>query len=115
MAANGIEALNALDRRSYDAVLMDCHMPEMDGFQATEEIRRREGGRQHLPIIAMTVDAPEEALQKCIAAGMDDYLSKPLNADRLGVVLQRWLGAAQPVAITKPIDDGNPGQQEVRL
>ena len=102
VAANGIEALEALGRRSYDAVLMDCHMPDMDGFQATEEIRRREGARQHLPIIAMTADAPEQGREKCIAAGMDDFMSKPLNPDQLEVILQHWLGAAVPISAARP-------------
>ena len=75
----------------------------------SDEIRRREGGWQHTPIIAMTAGAPQEGREKCIAAGMDDYLSKPLSPDRLEVILQRWLGAARPLAATEPIDDGIPG------
>lgn len=104
-----------MDRRSYDAVLMDCHMPELDGFQATEEILRHEGGRQHLPIIAMTADAPEEGRETCIAAGMDDSLSKPLNADRLEKMLQRWLGPSHPLNAAAQIDDGLPGGRRLRL
>jgi CheY-like chemotaxis protein len=111
MVANGIEALEALDRRTYDAVLMDCHMPQMDGFQATEEIRRREAGRRHVPIIAMTAGAPSEGRQSCIAAGMDDYLQKPVKADQLESMLHRWLGGS-PTDAAPDQPAGGPGRVE---
>ncbi|MEX0789838.1 MAG: PAS domain S-box protein [Actinomycetota bacterium] len=91
VASNGLEALEALTGSSYDAILMDCHMPGMDGFQATEELRRREGALVHTPIIAMTASALEEDRQKCLAAGMDDYLAKPIRDGELEAVLGRWI------------------------
>ena len=89
-AANGVEALAALTRGPVDLVLMDCEMPEMDGFATTREIRRREGGRLHTPIIAMTANAMDSDRQRCLDAGMDDYLSKPVRAPLLRAALERW-------------------------
>lgn len=89
--SDGIEAVLALDRAGYDLVLMDCQMPEMDGFEATREIRTREEGRRHVPIIALTANANNAARAECIAAGMDDYLTKPVVDSELQRVLQQWL------------------------
>jgi two-component system sensor histidine kinase/response regulator len=96
VAADGIEALDAMERRSYDAVLMDCHMPRMDGFQTTAEIRRREADEHHVPIFAMTASALPEDRERCIAAGMDDYLAKPVKNSELEAMLARWLGTEAP-------------------
>jgi len=95
VANNGYEALEMTARGSYAAVLMDCQMPQMDGFAATIELRRREGPGEHLPVIAMTAAAFTEDRERCIAAGMDDYVTKPISRDLLAAALTHW--TAQPV------------------
>jgi CheY-like chemotaxis protein len=74
----------------YDAIFMDCQMPEMDGFEATQEIRRREGSSVHRPIIAMTANAMQ-GRERCLGAGMDDYVSKPMRKADLTEALKRHL------------------------
>ncbi|MEA2094070.1 MAG: response regulator, partial [Pseudomonadota bacterium] len=90
---NGLEALQAFTSEQYDLVLMDCHMPEMDGLRATIEIRRfeRSKGCKHTPVIALTADVQKGIQDQCIEAGMDDYMSKPFNQSRLLEILQKWL------------------------
>jgi signal transduction histidine kinase/DNA-binding response OmpR family regulator len=90
VAGNGLEAIQALRLASYDVVLMDCQMPEMDGFTATVEIRRLEGSARHTPIVALTANAMAEDRERCLAAGMDDHVSKPFNIEDLKVILARW-------------------------
>jgi two-component system, sensor histidine kinase and response regulator len=92
VAKDGVEAVEALSHTSsYAAVLMDVLMPEMDGYAATKEIRKDEGGGRHIPIIAMTGNAMQGDREKALKAGMDDYVSKPVRLDELGEVLRRWI------------------------
>ncbi|MGH8973023.1 MAG: PAS domain S-box protein [Acidimicrobiia bacterium] len=92
VAVNGLRAVEATSGRRYAAILMDCHMPEMDGYQATAAIRAREGSERHTPIIAMTAGVLTEDRERALAAGMDDYVTKPVDAAALEAVLLRWLG-----------------------
>jgi two-component system sensor histidine kinase/response regulator len=92
-AENGWLAIEAMNTAAYDAVFMDCQMPVMDGLTATGEIRRREqdSGAKRVPIIALTANAMEGDRERCLAAGMDDFLSKPFTQQQLATLLRRWL------------------------
>jgi signal transduction histidine kinase/ActR/RegA family two-component response regulator len=94
VAKDGLAAIRCLSRRSYDLVLMDCQMPELDGFEATAQIRATEEPGRRTPIIAMTASAMHGDRERCLAAGMDDYVAKPVRIDGLRTVLERWLPGA---------------------
>ena len=98
LCANGRQAVAAFEAEAFDLVLMDVQMPEMDGFAATAEIRRREAGRPgcHLPIVALTAFAMSGDRERCLAAGMDDYLSKPIKTEALTAMLARIFGDGCP-------------------
>src|SRR5260370_24989568 len=92
VAANGLEAVEALGKESFDLVFMDVQMPVMDGFEATATIRKRERpGGLHLPVVALTAHAMKDDREKCLAAGMDGYLSKPIRPQELDEVLRKYL------------------------
>jgi signal transduction histidine kinase/CheY-like chemotaxis protein len=91
VAGNGLEAVRMMRTLPYDAVFMDCQMPEMDGYAATREIRRTERPGEHIAIIAMTAEARGGARDECLSAGMDDYIAKPVTLQDLSVVIEKWL------------------------
>jgi CheY-like chemotaxis protein/HPt (histidine-containing phosphotransfer) domain-containing protein/anti-sigma regulatory factor (Ser/Thr protein kinase) len=98
IALNGLEALEYIKHNPFDLVFMDCQMPVMDGYQATEAVREweRVEGRTRVPIVAMTANAMQGDRERCLASGMDDYMAKPIRKDILTSVLARWLGGAIP-------------------
>jgi PAS domain S-box-containing protein len=112
LAATGDDALTAIQRQKYDLVLMDCQMPEMDGFTAAREIRRLELRNvltTRTPIVALTANALKGDRERCLAAGMDDYLSKPVEAASLQIVLRRFLGQSTSASPhVAPTDDTQP-------
>jgi PAS domain S-box-containing protein len=93
IAVNGREAVERVAHRDYQAIFMDCLMPEMDGYEATAEIRRREPAGRHVPIIALTAGALAEDRARCLAAGMDEHIAKPLIPADVSRVLQHWIDA----------------------
>jgi signal transduction histidine kinase/CheY-like chemotaxis protein len=106
LAEDGLQALEILSHARYDAVLMDCQMPRLDGFEATRALRAREAAGERTPVVALTANVLEGDREACLAAGMDDYLAKPFDRDALRGVLRRWLpqpGGA-PHAASAPLD-----------
>ncbi len=117
VTANGREALERLAEEDYDLVLMDCQMPEMDGYEATRRLREEEGPAKHTPVIAMTASVMKGDRERCFDAGMDDYLAKPIGRATLYSALQRWLEnkaavklrvKTDPPAVTPETEDGDP-------
>jgi two-component system sensor histidine kinase/response regulator len=102
LVPDGRQAVEAVTKRQYAAVLMDCHMPQMDGYEATRQIRRHEGSTRHTPVIAMTASAMEGDRDRCLAAGMDDYLSKPLEPVHVNAVLEYWIGGPDGETAPEP-------------
>jgi PAS domain S-box-containing protein len=95
VASNGLEAMEALARVPYEAILMDCHMPEMDGYEATREIRRREKTGHRIPIIALTASAMRKDKEFAAEAGMDDYVTKPVKREVMEETLAKWVSTEQ--------------------
>ena len=116
VANNGREAVDAYEQHSFDLILMDCHMPEMDGFQAAREIRKREASSgKRVPIIALTANAMAQDREDCLNAGMDDHLGKPFSRLQMQDMLNRWMPrqsleapaeAAMPSKLTQPPSTG---------
>ena len=105
VAKDGQSAVKAYSEAQYDLILMDCHMPGMDGFAATAAIRQQEQEDAHIPIIALTANALEGDREQCLQAGMDDYLSKPFNRDELLQLIQHWLEQVPKSAAEQPSTD----------
>ena len=98
VAPDGAAACDAAARGRYDLILMDCHMPVMDGFEATRRIREHEAQRRaaHTPIVALTADALAGDRERCLQAGMDDYMTKPVSTATLASVVERWTRRKTP-------------------
>jgi len=115
VVADGLAAISAWQTGKFDLIIMDCQMPQMDGYAATREIRRLEAGNSHIPIVALTAHAMKGDEEKCRAAGMDDYLSKPIDRAKLDASLERLLPsslAMLPAAVkdpSPPSGDAQPG------
>jgi diguanylate cyclase (GGDEF)-like protein len=115
VAANGVEAVRAHQERGWDLILMDCQMPEMDGYEATSLIRLREDQTgTRTPVVAMTANIAGSDVEKCLAAGMDDHLGKPVTLEALRTKLRRWLPPALSACLggqiePAPVEDMGPG------
>jgi len=113
--SNGLEALDAVSATRYALILMDCQMPEMDGLQATREIRKREEiSGEHVTIVALTAHAMTSDRVKCLAVGMDDYCSKPVSLKKLAEVLRRWLKRPLNFDFTESQSDAKNSEAEAK-
>jgi two-component system sensor histidine kinase/response regulator len=115
IAHDGQQAVEAAARKSYDVILMDCQMPGMDGYEATREIRQREGSSRHTHIVALTANALGGDREKCLAAGMDDYLAKPLRVEELHRILEKSPAPTTPAPEAAPAGGGEPPVDMERL
>jgi CheY-like chemotaxis protein len=113
LAADGREAVEMFGLLPYDLIFMDCQMPEMDGYAATREIRRRESSKRHVPIVAMTAEVLAGCREQCLAAGMDDHLPKPVKLEFLFEALRKWI-PAKPAAETPVGTNSHAGISEPR-
>jgi signal transduction histidine kinase/DNA-binding response OmpR family regulator len=114
LAANGLEVLDAFDRQAYDVVLMDVQMPEMDGLEATRRLRTRSAGERPPQVIAMTANAMQSDRDECLAAGMDDYIAKPVRLETLGAALERAASRLRPESRPAALAGTPPGDPAVR-
>jgi CheY-like chemotaxis protein len=114
MVQNGAEAVQAAAARVYDAILMDCQMPVMNGYEATAAIRAQEGRGRHTPIIALTASARREDRERCLAAGMDSYLAKPLSRDALLALVAQSI-RHQPAGAEAPAGPRGPADADIAL
>jgi CheY-like chemotaxis protein len=108
VAVNGEEAVKMSELVSYGLILMDCQMPVLDGFDATRQIRRRDGSTRQTPVIAVTADAMPDCRERCLEAGMNDYITKPVKTEALDLALSKWLPSEQtePVADNESVPSG---------
>ena len=105
LACDGEEVLAKIASQDYDAILMDCHMPRLDGYAATREIRMREGKVRHTIIIALTASAMKEDRELAMLAGMDDFLSKPVRKDQLSAKIAHWMQQLSSLPSGDPVDE----------
>ncbi|MEQ8818720.1 MAG: PAS domain S-box protein [Sumerlaeia bacterium] len=114
VAANGQKVLDALEKQTFDLILMDCQMPGMDGFEATRRIRSLSDNRCKVPVVAMTAYAMQGDRERCLEAGMDDYLTKPIQPEMLKASLERFLSPAEQGAEPPAPEEGEPGESAIR-
>jgi CheY-like chemotaxis protein len=103
VACNGQEAVRMVKLLPYDLIFMDCQMPEMDGYEATGAIRRLEESQRHVPIIALTAEAMDDARERCLQAGMDDHITKPIRPKDLAESVRKWVCVATPAPSPAPV------------